>query len=352
MKNDKQELSDKHLYIFNLSTDSNNSVLAFTEDWVKALQEIINNVTVVSTWVGRHSLPENIQVMELGGGSFISRGKSLFRLSVIAIVIIRNRRRSLVFHHMSTRTAAILGPVFKLFQIKQGLWYSHSKKSTDLIISSKFMNRIFSSTSCSLPIRSKKARYVGHGIKLSRFSEVNFSSREEAILSLGRIAKIKNNELLIDAVSRSGRKVKEVHLAGPIGNSKVYLSQLNTYACDKGVKLRYLGEVPYSEISNILCKYSICYSGNPNTVDKSVIEGALCGCFTLANQEFVLNQTGMKSILEELGVPFHTDLADQIRNLDALDARNDLRLELRNRAMEKNSLSNTTQRIIKEIMAS
>jgi glycosyltransferase involved in cell wall biosynthesis len=358
MKTENQDLIGKHLYIFNLSTDSDNAVLAFTEDWIKAFHEIVDDVSVFSTWVGRNSLPESVKVLELGGGSFLSRGKSIFRLSVIAVKIIRNRRNALVFHHMSTKTAAILGPAFRLFRIKQGLWYSHSNRPADLIISSRFMNRIFSSTPNSLPIKSKKARYVGHGIELTRYSEVNFSFREDAILSLGRIAKIKNNEILIDAVSRSGMKTKEVHLVGPVGKSGEYLDDLHRYAASKEVKLTYLGEIPHADIAKFLCNYSICYSGNPNTVDKSVIEGALSGCFTLANQKFILHQTGMESVLEELEIPFSTDLAVQIRNLNDLTETkdltetNNLRQKLRIRAAEKNSLSNTTQQIIQEILMS
>lgn len=350
MKADKEILLEKHLYVFNLSTDSDNPILAFTQDWVNAFQKIIRDVSVVSTWVGKHSFPQNVQVIELGGGNFTARGKSLVRLTGIALHIIRNRKRAIVFHHMSTKTAAILGPLFRLFQIKQGLWYSHSNKSFELIYSSKFMNKIFSSTPDSLPIKSKKARYVGHGINVRRFPESVSGSRKEAILSLGRIAKIKNNELLIDAVSRSRREFREVHLVGPIGKSETYLEHLLAYGENKEVAVKYLGEVPHSEVAELLCKYSICYTGNPDTVDKSVIEGALSGCFTLASQKFILEQTGMASILDELGIAFTSDLAVQIENLRNLNSRNDLRVILRNRALEKNSVSNATRQIIEEIM--
>lgn len=352
MKDKNKVVIDKHLYIFNLSTDIDNPLLAFTQDWVEAFENVIRDITVISTWVGKHSLPETIQVVQLGGGNFLVRGKSLLRLFRVACTVIKNRKNALVFHHMSTRTAAILGPIFSLFRIKQGLWYSHSNRSVELRFAAKFMNRIFSSTPESLPIYSEKARFVGHGINLNKFPIFKPLYREKAILSLGRIAQIKHNEALIDAVSRSERALKEVHLVGPVGDSSDYLELLTAYAYERGINLVHIGEVPHSDIAELLSRYAVSYTGNPNTVDKSVIEGALCGSFTLASQEFILKQTGMALILEEQGITFNDDLAIQIQILDDLYLREDLRLMLRHLAAEKNSVSMTTKTIFEEILLS
>jgi hypothetical protein len=95
---------------------------------------------------------------------------------------------------MSPRTAEILGPLFKLARIKQGLWYSHSNPSKELRFAARIVDKVFSSSVNSLPIRSTKARFVGHGINVSKFINIEESDRKKAVLSLGRIAKIKNNE--------------------------------------------------------------------------------------------------------------------------------------------------------------
>jgi glycosyltransferase involved in cell wall biosynthesis len=341
----------KHLYIFNLSTDENNNILSFTQDWVLAFNEIVTNVSVISTWVGSHSLPYNIKVTQIGGGNLIHRGSALIRLAKVGVAIVKNRREAIVFHHMSSRTAALLGPLFCITGIKQGLWYSHSSVTRELLFAERYMNKLFSSSIESLPISSMKSRFTGHGINIAHFPKFQPHSRSQAVLSLGRIARIKKNEALIDAISKSSRTVKEVHLVGPTGTSNEYLNELTEYGSKKGVSVKYLGEVSHRNVAELLSRYSICYTGNPNTVDKSVIEGALSGCFTLSGQEFVLKQTGMSFVLEKAGFPFEADLTDQILVLDELFENEELRLVLRDQATRKNSVQNTASLIVNELLA-
>jgi len=342
--------AQKHLYIFNLSTDENNSLLSFTQDWVLAFKEIVKDVSVISTWVGSHSLPSEIKVTQIGGGNLTRRGMALIRLAKVGITIVRNRHEAIVFHHMSTKTAALLGPIFRLSGVKQGLWYSHSSITRELLFAERFMDKIYSPMPESLPISSKKARFTGHGINVFQFPELNSHSRSLAVLSLGRIARIKRNEILIDALSKSPREIKEVHLVGPTGSSVKYLQELIEYGSEKGVNVRYLGEISHREVAELLSKYSACYTGNPNTLDKSVIEGALSGCFTLASQEFILKQTGMSHVLEEVGLNFEKNLTDQISVLDELHEKDELRLVLRDQAIRKNSVQNTTSKIVNELL--
>jgi glycosyltransferase involved in cell wall biosynthesis len=350
METSSSKKIQKHLYIFNLSTDEKNNILSFTQDWVLAFKEIVTNVSVISTWVGSHSLPSDIKVIQIGGGNFIRRGTALIRLAKVGIVIARNRHEAIVFHHMSSRTAALLGPLFRISGIKQGLWYSHSKVTHELLFAERYMNKLFSSTIESLPIGSKKSKFTGHGINIAQFPKFQPHSRSLAILSLGRIAKIKENEALIDAISKSNRVIKEVHLVGPMGSSSKYLKELIDYGTKKGVSVKYLGEISHKNVAELLLKYSVCYTGNPNTVDKSVIEGALSGCFTLARQEFVLKQTGMSVVLEKVGLQFEKDLTEQILVLDEIYENEELRLVLRDQASRKNSLQNTASMIVNELL--
>jgi len=349
MENKSSKKIEKHLYIFNLSTDDNDNVLAFTQDWVIAFKEIVSEVSVFSTWVGKNSLPPDVQVTQIGGGNLLLRGKAIFRLTKIGLKVIKNRHNAIVFHHMSTRTSTIMGPVFRCFKVNQGLWYSHSRVTRELLFSEKFMNKLFSSTPGSLPIKSNKARFTGHGINVDKFPDIPSANRKFAILSLGRIAKIKRNEILIDAVAESNRAIKEIHLVGPLGADPAYLQELKLYGSNRGVAVEYLGEVSHSNVAQLFLNYSICFTGSPNSVDKSVIEGALCGCFTLASQSFILSQTTMNDILEQSGNYFNKSLAVQISILDTLYDRDDLRKMLRNGAAEKNSVQRTTAAIIREL---
>jgi len=339
-----------HLYIFNLSTDDKDPLLAFTQEWVVAFRNHCEKITVISTHVGSHSLPKEIEVIEIGGGNFFQRLKGVFRLFKIGFNIIKYRKTAVIFHHMSPRTAVILGPLFSLARIKQGLWYSHSNPSKELRFAARVVDKVFSSSVKSLPIGSTKARFVGHGINTSKFKNIDESVRKKAILSLGRISKIKNNEDLIYAVAISKRNKKEIHLAGPLGNSRNYLNELIELGAKNGVKVVYLGNYDHRLVPKLLNNYSVCYTGNPNTVDKSVIEGALCGCFTLAAQEFVLDQTGMSRVLKECKVDFSSDLSTQLNQIDSISDRVELRRLLAKTAAEMNDVKKTTQKILKELI--
>jgi glycosyltransferase involved in cell wall biosynthesis len=324
-------------------------LLAFTQDWVLAFKSRCEKITVISTHVGSHSLPKEITVIEIGGGNSRRRIKGFFRIIKIGIKIVGMRKTAVVFHHMSPRTAVTLGPLFMLTGINQGLWYSHSNPSTELRVAAHFVNKIFSSSAESLPIRSTKARYVGHGINISKFPAVVDNLRNNAVLSLGRVARIKNNEALINAVAESARTKKEIHLVGPLGNSKEYLSELVELGRNKGVEVSHLGEIEHILVPKLLLSYAVCYTGNPNTVDKSVIEGALSGCYTLASQEFILNQTGMSEVLKLCNQALTPNLNEQLDLIDSIYSRVDLRKLLSKTAAQMNDVNKTTAKIILEL---
>lgn len=338
-----------HLFVFNLSTDDKNQILKFNQDWVRAFYELVDEITVVSTHVGPNSLPSAIKVIEIGGGDLRARLISFLRLVKIGLQIGKNRKKIAVFHHMSPRTAVILGPIMRLKSIPQGLWYSHSKASWGLRIASISVNKIFSTSPNSLPIKSNKAEFVGHGINTKKFSQPLKLNRNQAILSLGRVTKIKNNEKLITEVSKAKRFKKEIHLAGPL-DSEEYLFELIEMGQINGVEVRYVGEVENDKIFDFLNGYSICYTGNPYTVDKSVLEGAMSGCFTIGLQRFVMEQTGMIKVLQKSKLKFYDCLSNQIETADTLNEKIELRRDLSNWAKEKNNLDNTVSRILNGIL--
>lgn len=338
-----------NVYIFNLSTDRSNPILAFTIDWIKAFYNLNNSTTVISTHVGVHDLPNNIKIVEIGGGNFWRRLRGLIRLFNVGIQVILARKEVYVFHHMSIRSAALLGAFFKLARVPQGLWYSHSVASLELKIGSFFVDRIFSSTEEAFPIKNRKAIYIGHGIKIENFSSFSKTQRESAILSLGRVARIKNNEKLIKAVHDSDRSKKEIHLVGPLQESKEYLEELINLGKELQVEVKYLGQVNHDQIPKLLNTYSICYTGNPNTIDKSVIEGAMSGCFPLSDQEFVLRTTGMQEIFNNENLKMELELSLQLNILASLEDRLDLRLKLRELAFKQNSVDKLATKIVDEL---
>ena len=345
----KAEINRNILVIFNLKTDRNDPLLAFTITWINEFASKVDQVWVYSTHIGEYNLANNVKLYELGGGSIHSRFLALCKLFRVGLQVVKKRRNAIVFHHMSIKTASILGIFFKMFLIPQALWYSHSNVTLELKMAAHFVDLIFSSTPHSLPIKTKKGQFIGHGIDTTSFQEFSNKKRLDDILSLGRISHIKNNEALIYALANTNRKNRTVHLVGPLLTDTSYLVNLIKYGKDLGVAVEYLGSISHEEIPNLVQNYSICYTGNPNTVDKSVIEGAMGGCFTLASQEFILEQTGTKEILNMSGIEFTNDISEQIEIFDKLANRNDLRIALSKIAKEKNDIRNLATKILDEL---
>ena len=343
----------KTLIIYNLETDLDSQVLAAAHDWVEAFAAQVDKVFVYSTHVGRTKLPANVVVKELGGGSFLKRLVGLFRLYKSFAISLKHRSNVCVFHHMSPRTLLIVGPLYKIAGIKQGLWYSHSKKSPSLKYSQVFARRIFTSTPSAIPISNGRVRYVGHGIKSqSLLDALNSSTKKrEGILALGRIVPVKNIELAISAISKSKYKDLQLTCIGPHLSESEYVKSLTDLAVSHQVELKLGQALPYSKIPQVLSGFEFIFTGTPRSVDKAVIEGAMSGCFVLAVEKEILEMTGMLEVWRDLGYSDFPQLSEQLNVLCTLDVaiEQTLRTKLSLEAVLLNEVNSTVKKILSEI---
>ena len=338
------------MIIFNLATDENDPILAFTIDWVNAFHEVANVTEVISTHVGSYSLPESIRVYEIGGGSPFRKAIAILKLLYHGVRIIGTTKNTLILHHMSTYSAMILGPLFRIRGFKQGLWYSHNRDSLILRAGSLAVNNIFTPTKDSFPYSSRKLHSVGHGISLKKFDlQINENVERFGIVSVGRISQVKRLDRLISGVGKSGVHGAAITLIGPNSESNNLYETLVELGAKNNVPLNFLEPVPHALIGGILSKYSMCYTGSPKTVDKSAIEGALMGCFVLSENVNVLEQTGMNEVWRNIGRTPPTTIYEQIQQLSFYESRTDLRKILRRSAIQNNDLNSTAGKIFKQM---
>jgi glycosyltransferase involved in cell wall biosynthesis len=251
---------------------------------------------------------------------------------------------------MSTYTAMILGPLFRFRGFQQGLWYSHNRDSFILRAGSLAVNDIFTPTRDSFPFKSKKIHSVGHGIDVNKFNlHINESVKRFGIVSVGRISEVKRLDLLISGVIESGLQGAEITLIGPNPRQNNLHGKLIDLAAGNHVSLIFLEPVKNIQLAAILSKYSMCYTGSPNTVDKSAIEGALMGCFVLTENLNVLEQTGMNEVWRTIGQTPPTSISEQIQELSNYENRIDLRIVLRQAAILNNDLKLTARKIYDQV---
>lgn len=343
----------KRLIIYNLETNLDSPVLAAAHDWIYSFAGKVSETVVYSTHVGRYSLPSNVVVYEIGGGSLIKRTRAIFRLFLSFLREFAQRKETLVFHHMSTYSLLIVGPLYKLIKVPQGLWFSHAKGSWSLKLSHFNANLIFSSTPSTIPISGKKLRFTGHGIESSKFLAAfkTSNSTRKGIVCLGRIAPIKNLEGIIEALSNTEFKSSEITFIGQTETNTKYMRKLEELARKKGAKIIFKPSVSYHSLPAILCEFDAIYTGTPKSVDKAVIEGAICGCFVISTSESALKLTGMDQVFRYLGFSTTPTLAEQIISIERLSE--DERLVLRNmlsaQSVKINDLSSTASKILADL---
>jgi glycosyltransferase involved in cell wall biosynthesis len=342
---------DGTLVIHNLITDEDDPVTAFAVDWIKAFSKIATSVLVFSTHVGRFDFPPNVRVVELGGGSFRKKLLGLLRLIKGAFTVLRIPGKKIVFHHMSEKTACLIGPLYRAARLRQGLWYSHNRQSRTLHGAIRFVDYVFSPTLNSFPVQTKKLHAVGHGIDMSRFQDPNLIERKKSgVLSLGRISRVKNLEKIIEQLSLAQAPKPTLTFIGPLMETPDYYESLRRLAHDCQVDLRIEKTVNYRDVPREISKFSMTYSGSPNTVDKSVLEAAATGSYVLSESKFVLNLTGMDRVWEEIGAASPSEIESQIEILKSHEENVELRKLISTVCVEKNDINKTAAKILDELI--
>jgi glycosyltransferase involved in cell wall biosynthesis len=294
------------LIIYNLAMDESNPSLRFTQDWVNEFSTHFNEVIVYATHVGVHKTNSNVKVIKLGGGSVSHRIMALVRLVTSLPKVVRHRSRTIVFHHMSTFTTVFPGVFLRILGIKQGLWYSHSKVDKFLRIGALNMNAIFSPHRDAFPLKDSQLplHFSGHGVsnKFVQATQKNMSLRLKIqILSVGRIARIKKLERLIEICGLLESKIKDrivINLVGPFDDYE-YLKELQELANKYLLPVCFIGALKTEEVIEYYKESHFYYMGTPNSVDKAALEASFLGCIPISSNNALQELTGVKSLFWE-----------------------------------------------------
>jgi glycosyltransferase involved in cell wall biosynthesis len=340
----------KIIWVFNLETNLDSPVLASSHDWVEEFSKQFEIVNVYSTHLGRVNLPSNVHLREIGGGNFLNRARGLSRLFGAALRIFFLRSDSVVFHHMNSRSALILGFPLRIMRVRQVLWYSHSVASVDLVLAERFVNYVVTSFPGAYPRQNRKIRFIGHGIKETRFSQNRKIGKIETdILSIGRITQIKNLDKVLVAIASIKNDLHfnpTIKFIGPTGNQE-YKEMLINVAQRNSINLIITPPLNYLELPSEYSKTSIYYTGTPKSVDKATLEAAISGCLIVSENDAVQHLTGMREVWNELGYEKIPAIGEQFTTL--LQLSDSSAIPLRNIVSQtsriKNNLPDTISRI-------
>ena len=332
--------------------DLDSTVLASNFDWVEAFAKRFKKVTVFTTQLGRIKDIPNVKIIQVGGKSNVGRLKAVFRLIFGFLMVSMKKEEKYIFYHMSHKPAVILGFLYKFLHCRQVMWYSHSKKSLGLVLASKFVDNIVSTNLETFPLKNQKFVSVGHGIKISKFEYSkgsNLISKDlSRFVAIGRVVPIKNIEKMIEALQNQNATLT---LIGELSDQQYY-ENLQIQAFSYGVTLEHVAPVVQELLPQILHQYSFAINCTPKSVDKAILEAAICGLIPISENKAVLDSTGMNKYWKEKNINFPS-IKEQVvfllslKNYEVEELSSKIKLE----TIKNNDLDMTISKIVSLLSA-
>ncbi len=194
------------LLVITQKVDQNDSNLGFFHTWLKKLAGQVEHLYVICLSKGEYHLPANVTVVSLGKeqGSVSS---IRYAIRFYACLWRLRGKYDNVFVHMNPEYCILGGPIWRLWNKKVLLWYTHKSVNLKLRLAEKFVNKIFTASKESFRLPSKKVEVTGHGIEVEQFlSSKQFAPLPESLvgvslLGVGRITSSKDWETVIRAVA-------------------------------------------------------------------------------------------------------------------------------------------------------
>lgn len=320
--------------------DLDDSLLGFTHTWINKLANRVAALYVLALAVGRTSLTENITLFSMGKELGKNRLWRLVRFNQVLTDLALSRKIDLLFVHMCPRYAILAAPYTKLAGIPMVMWFTHKQVSTELRIAYQLVDRVLTASQESFRLNGNKTCIIGHGIDTERFkpAAVKKNGDTSTILSLGRIAPIKDYETLITAahflIHQQGRHNLRFVIVGEIAlpSHQAYLDHLHDLVSRHQLSgyVTFVGGVPHDKVVDYYqgCDLFVNMS-HTGSLDKAVLEAMACGKIPLTCNEAFVELFGdwADRLIFEKGN--EGDLADRI--LWALEMPGEARVRLEKR---------------------
>jgi glycosyltransferase involved in cell wall biosynthesis len=311
------------LLIITQKVDINDPILGFFHRWLEKFAEKFEKIIVICLQKGEYHLPENVKVLSLGKEKYwhhshiIRRLVSLYRF--YKYIWQERKNYDAVFVHMNP-IYVVLGAFFwRLSKKKIFLWHIHPKVDKLLRLANFFVNKVVTATNFTFPIHSKKVIAIGHGIDIELFKrDQSINKHLKSILFVGRIAPVKNIEILIESVKLLDKKNIDfiLNIVGEAGEkNKEYfknIKELSKEMEDKG-KIKFWGKIENKEMRQIYNQNEILVNiTTSGSFDKVILEAMACESLVLVSNKALQNILPERFLFKEKDPK---DLADKIINL-------------------------------------
>lgn len=348
------------LLVITQKVDQNDDLLGFFHQQLFQLAAKVEKLYVISLSVGDYQLPDNVEVYSLGKEKGVNKIFRYLKLYCLFFKLLPVTDK--VFAHMCPEYVIALAVLNLFFKKQIFLWYVHRQVNWRLRLAEKFVKKIFTVSPASCRLNSKKITILGHGIDLDYFKIKEKGLRTDnlfRIIYIGRISKIKDQELLIKAANilinnKNYKNLKFILVGGAIlDNDKNYLDYLESLIINFQLEkyLEITGRKPYNLITQFYqladLSINLCPTGG---LDKAVLESMAMGLPTIViNKDFKDIFAKYQDLILES--PAEDKLAEKIEQIINLNPqlRGLIGQDLRERVKEKHGLENLINNLIKEM---
>lgn len=273
----------KNLLIITQKVDKDDQLLGFFIGWLQEFSERYGMVTVVCLQSGPYSLPSNIHVVSLGKDRGASKLRQL--LSFYSAIIGLRRQYDVVFVHMNPIWAVLGAWVWRVLGKRVALWYASKGVSLKLRLAVQWVDVIFTASPESFRVLSPKVTVLGHGIDTNLFQPGNSQrSAGMRLLSVGRIAPVKNYETLIRAAALlrdEGTDFSVTMIGEPaLPQDIAYERHLGDMIEELGLvdRFRRVGKVVHRNLVPYYQSHSVfVHLSRTGSLDKAILEAMACG---------------------------------------------------------------------------
>ena len=338
--------SSMRLLICAQAVDKNDPALGFFHRWIEELASHFERITVVCLRSGEHALPDNVEIVTLGGHLRFLRA-----LEVCSFAFGRRSEYEAVFVHMSQEYVLAAGWLWKLLGKRIYMWRNHYAGSVLTDIAAAFCTKVFCTSRFSYTAKYKKSVRMPVGIDTKVFKPLpEIARRPRSILFFARIAPSKRPELLLEALGVLGKRDVQytATLCGPGESSYVESLRRKAHALGIGERLQFLPGLPHSEAPRIFNAHELFVNLSPSGMfDKTIFEAMACGCTLLVRSKDLQPLLDERSFCATDKVE---DVADAIERLLQLGEGEKRRIVGQNRGIvAENSLDTLRERIVYEL---
>ncbi len=318
------------LLIVTQKVDPEDQLLGFFIDWIKILANKFESIIILCLAQGKFSLPENVRVMSLGKDRGESKARQLLNFYKYTWSLRKNY--DAVFVHMNPIWVVLGGFWWHRMFKKVFFWYTHKAVTFKLRLAEKFADVIFTASKESFRLPSRKVIITGHGIDTDLFEpdpSRGFHDGVTRILSVGRIALVKNYEALMDAakILDDQQFNFSITIIGEpaLKKDELYEKQIKNRIRNLGLekRFRFLGKVVYKDLVPYYQSHDIfVHLSKTGSVDKTLLEAMSCGMRAVSCNDSARAFLSSDLIFDEDNPQ---ELAEKIINISARETGRDLR---------------------------